>query len=530
MLIWGGSTGECCLPSGEGYLADGAAYDPAARTWRRLPAAPIKGRVPFSVWTGEELIVWGNADQGFRMRDGAAFDPRANSWRTISEAPADITLGSAVWTGEEMIVVGAALGGNNHADTDTAIGIAYDPTADTWRQLPSPDLSPQAVTASWLGGGDPAAGRVIAWDYDHASEAYDPVTDTWWSLDPVPLRSFECRPVSHSVGGTVFGEFCGQTVVFSPEEDAWHRDPMPVPDVEAGCCWVHEPVVADDVVLVPSVLYDEPPARTAATDRRMFAYNPPPLVRADERGEVVEPEPFFPETERDGDLLRMPVVFPDGSSATLVYPIPLMLETMGVQPDVSYVWRDDPPPRYPIVFLHDANASIARFVDEEGPTRLFNTGCGGVEVWRASGNDVQRRFWIKYELDSWTVLVSVRDALESAIEVHCALRIVQTDAGFPFVEASGPLALAEGFGEAEGAELSFGDGSADPDAVSQLDATIFLSPDGCDGEPGVSGTYGSTCVAGGGLFASIYGDREFVKNVVTGLRGEDFQAGLPGVT
>jgi hypothetical protein len=128
------------------------------------------------------------------------------------------------------------------------------------------------------------------------------------------------------------------------------------------------------------------------------------------------------------------------------------------------------------------------------------------------------------------VLVSVRDALDSAVEVQGALRFVETDRGFPTVEAQGALGLAEGFGEAEGAQLAFGDAAAEPDVVSQLDATIFLSPDGCQPGSDVSGTYGSSCLGDGSVFASIYGDRAFVRDVVEGLSVEAFRPGPPGVT
>jgi hypothetical protein len=134
---------------------------------------------------------------------------------------------------------------------------------------------------------------------------------------------------------------------------------------------------------------------------------------------VLEPEPFIPQgAERDGDLIRLPVVFPDGSRATLVYPIPLDLATLGVQPDLSYVWDG----YFPIVFIHDPDASIDAFVDPAGPVRFVNTSAGGLEIWRAQGNDVKRRFWMRFDLPSWTVLVSVRDALEAAVTVALWIR------------------------------------------------------------------------------------------------------------
>jgi hypothetical protein len=514
LLIWGGWDGGFRDPP---YLGDGAAYDPIARTWRMLPAAPIGARTAFSAWTGTEMIVWGSTDRSARRVDGAAYDPISNTWRTIADGPTNITDGSAVWTGDEMIVFGAALDGNNHADTPTAIAVAYDPEADAWRELPASELSPQAMTASWLGG------ELIAWDYDQASAAYDPVADAWRPLGQVPLAFSECRPVSVATSRTMFGEFCGKTVALSAGEVEWHRIPIPLPSdtTGGGCCWVFEPVVAGGVVLVPSHLYG---MQLDPLERRMFVFNPVPADRSNPMGEVLDPEPFFPPTERDGELLRMPVIFPDGSDVTLVYPTPLELELMGVQPDLAYSFRG----RYQgrIVFLHDPNASIKRFVDPEGVPILINSSVGGLELWPARSDD--EHSWLRFELPSWTVLVPIEVAgsdrpaerARLADSVAGSLDIRETASGFPVVQASGDAELAEGFGEAGGAQLAFGDAAAEPDMVSQLDATIFLSPDGCD--PGtVDGS--SACLGDGTVFASIYGDREFVGSVVDGLRVEDFR-------
>jgi hypothetical protein len=520
LLVWGGWDGGFReVP----FFDDGAAFDPATGAWRLLAPAPIEARTAFSVWTGEELIVWGSTDRAVRRRDGAAYDPTTNTWRSIADAPLDVTDGSAVWTGREMLVFGAALDGSNDSDTRNAIGVAYDPQADTWRELPPSDLSPQAMTATWFGD------ELITWDYEHASAAYDPVTDAWRALPDVPLPFSECRPVSVATSRTVFGEFCGRTVVFSPQEDAWHRDPMPVPEAEDGCCWVHEPLAAGGVVLVPSLLYDEPPARTSASDRRMFVYNPPRVVRTDARGEVLDPESFVPEVTRDGDLLRMPVVFPDASEGTLVYPIPLGLEMMGVRPDLSYSFRG----RYQgrILFLHDPNASIAAYVEGTEPASRVESlrTPRRLEVWKARSKtnspDLTQRFLVRLSLPSWTVLIAIEDD-DLAAYVAAALDIWESSSGFPVVEASGDAQLNEGFGEAEGAVLSFGDGEAEDPTVSRLDAAIYLSPDGCSSGSENSGTSGSACLGDGSVFANIYGDQDFVAGVLDGLRVEDVR--LPG--
>ncbi len=256
LLIWGGwdGTDEGATP---GVLGDGAAYDPAAASWRMLPPAPILGRAPLSAWTGRELIVWGS---GMRTpdlpRDGAAYDPAQDRWRAIAPAPIELSDATAVWTGREMIVFGAALSGGNHAATPVAVGAAYDPERDSWRRIADSELSPQASTAAWNGR------EMIAWDYLNASAAYDPESDRWRSLPDVPLDPAECSPQSVSVARAVFGDYCGFTTLFHPTSEAWSDVSPRAPSVG----WVMELVPTENVVLVP--------ARQLNGPARMFAFRP----------------------------------------------------------------------------------------------------------------------------------------------------------------------------------------------------------------------------------------------------------------
>ena len=232
--MWGGMSGDCRVPSSM-FFEDGAAYDPSTERWRTLAPAPIEARAPFSVWTGTELLIWGNADRQTRYRDGAAYDPSTDTWRRIADAPTEITDGAAVWTGQEMVIFGAALHGGNLPETQTAIGLAYDPRTDRWREIPPSDLSPQAMTAAW-----PEGGEMIAWDYDHATAAYDPVADRWRPLDRVPLRFYECGPYSVALDGYILGNFCGSLAAYSVVDDRWHDvsrpdlNGLPVQPIPAG--------------------------------------------------------------------------------------------------------------------------------------------------------------------------------------------------------------------------------------------------------------------------------------------------------
>jgi hypothetical protein len=147
LLVWGGHSG----PHGAVVHGDGAAYDPARRAWRRLPPAPLTPRTgAAATWTGRELLVWGGHDHlGGNTgvlhvaADGAAYDPARGTWRRLPPAPLAARAGAtAVWTGREVLVVGSVPAVRTDRDRGPAArppggGAAYDPVRDTWRHLAS---------------------------------------------------------------------------------------------------------------------------------------------------------------------------------------------------------------------------------------------------------------------------------------------------------------------------------------------------------------------------------------------------------
>src|SRR5438105_3445942 len=130
-----------------------AAYDPSARTWRRLPApGPTTSFMgSSSVWTGKEMLVWG---QG--VREG--FDPVTDRWRRIAPLPEPRGGARAVWDGHEVLVVGGAgtSRGGRPAPFAT-VGFAYDPATNRWRRLAPMPSGREAAAVVWTGK------RLLVW-------------------------------------------------------------------------------------------------------------------------------------------------------------------------------------------------------------------------------------------------------------------------------------------------------------------------------------------------------------------------------
>jgi hypothetical protein len=157
------------------------AYDLAYRTWTRLspPAGPDYEPVYHAVWTGREALV-------FAPFHSLSFDPSRATWRTLRKW---IGGGIVVWTGREAIGWGGGCCGDAFGN-----GLAYNPITDTYRELaPSPLAPSQGPIGVWTGhelvlfssGFDPGTGKPFPMSLARGA-AYNPATDTWRRITPLP--------------------------------------------------------------------------------------------------------------------------------------------------------------------------------------------------------------------------------------------------------------------------------------------------------------------------------------------------------
>lgn len=212
VYVWNGTKGGA------------AAFDEVTGRWRTLPQVPLSPRRnPHLVWTENRLIAWGGVVGEWLtgLADGALYDPTTDTWEVLPDAPVTLTHADALWTGEQLVVFGVALGRDNHAATDTAVGAAFDPTTRSWRLLAESPLSPQAASAAWVDG------RLLAWDYLLEAASYDFRTDTWTPLPQLPLQTGECFPNSKVVDGQLLAWYCTQAALFDGRAATWQSINVP---------------------------------------------------------------------------------------------------------------------------------------------------------------------------------------------------------------------------------------------------------------------------------------------------------------
>ena len=107
MIVWGGTV--------QGSGSDNIAwrYNPGMDSWLASSTtnAPGGRESHRAVWTGSEMIVWGGYlydGANHELNTGGKYNPGTNNWIATSttNVPAGRDTHGAVWTGSEMIVWG----------------------------------------------------------------------------------------------------------------------------------------------------------------------------------------------------------------------------------------------------------------------------------------------------------------------------------------------------------------------------------------------------------------------------------------
>jgi hypothetical protein len=189
-VVWTGKDVLIFGGVGSGFWTDGAAYDPAARTWRKLAPIPasLKGTPQFAVWTGKVMVAWdfvGPGNSGSRV--AATYKPATNSW-TVGTAPAPANIaqwGDVFWTGKQMLVWG-----NSGLRQGRIDGFAYNPATGKWSTLPPSPFGRTgrfAMLAAWTGKYLVVGGGTGTVGLHKDAATYDPATRTWTRLPDAPV-------------------------------------------------------------------------------------------------------------------------------------------------------------------------------------------------------------------------------------------------------------------------------------------------------------------------------------------------------
>lgn len=193
-----------------GYTEEGPAtdalrvYDPSTSEWEMLSPMPTaRGALGLAAHDGK-LYAVGGATEGLGGPVTGAleiYDPETDTW---SE-------GAAMPTPREHLAVAAGAGriftagGRAHGDESASLASAfgaYDPASDSWEALPPLPTPRGGVSGVFVSGKMVVLGGERGTTTFDTAEAYDMTSGTWQTLPPMPTPRHGVA--SAAIGDTIF--------------------------------------------------------------------------------------------------------------------------------------------------------------------------------------------------------------------------------------------------------------------------------------------------------------------------------------
>ena len=268
---------------------------------------------------------------------------------------------------------------------------------------------------------------------------------------------------------------------------------------------------------------------------------PTPPLATRPKSPIGDPVEFVPPTKRENGKVVLPLEFPDGTTAELVYPPSLRVAQMGLRPlaaggfgtaskggrDLAIFFGG-----VPHVF-RSGGAPLATYGTDKGaPAEYWDTA----ESWDPEGT--LRHLILRF--GSWYVAVWDRGNNERYMQMWARnLRGTETEEGFLVLGAKRPLRLTRQ-GEHEGPGLMFEGG--DPERRVRVRPMLLLFPNRCDDymEPssgfddvhlingmGVSRSHGFAdwCFEEHSMVVHAYGPESFIERATHHLDIRDVELG-----
>ncbi|MEK7474831.1 MAG: kelch repeat-containing protein [Candidatus Coatesbacteria bacterium] len=186
---------------GEAGLADNEAYDPGCNCWVARRAMLGPRRFAAGAVVGGKLYVTGGVVSGTILNTVEAYDPLTNQWTSKALMPTPRFLHSAVAVGGRIYCIGgitALIGGVSNTNVKIEyVGAVevYDPATNTWTAMaPMPTPRGGAGAASPGNGMIYVAGGIAKGTSTPACERFNPQANRWDARAPFNLPGLPAGP------------------------------------------------------------------------------------------------------------------------------------------------------------------------------------------------------------------------------------------------------------------------------------------------------------------------------------------------
>lgn len=297
-------------------------YDPATDAWTEAASLPPTLHHPAAAAANGQLYVFGGYISAFTPTNRVfAYNPATNAWTEKASMPAPRGALTAVTVDDKIFVMGG-----ERAGEALAINAMYDPASDTWETRSAMPTAREHLAAAAVDGKVYVVGgrtrlKGILFNLDTV-EAYDPFTDTWQTgLASLPEASGGLAATAlhgrlYAFGGEFFTGNTGvyaMNAAYEPETDQWDNlAPMPLPRHGIGAV-----AVADTIYIIGG----GPRAGYATTD--VNAGFLPPSQQATTAGAHPEPpapvlRPGYPNPFRSSTTLSFTLTRPGSVALSVV--------------------------------------------------------------------------------------------------------------------------------------------------------------------------------------------------------------------
>ncbi|MBM3598569.1 MAG: hypothetical protein FJX35_10175 [Alphaproteobacteria bacterium] len=217
----------------------GLAHAQQTGSWSKGAAMPSQRSEIAAAEVGGKIYVVGGFGGELELE---IYDPATDRWSRGAAVPRSVHHAAAVGLNGKLYLIG---GYEHHGWAPVAAVHEYDPATDRWRTRAPLPTARGALAAAVLDGRIHAVSGVGdvggVWRNTPAHEVYDPATDRWSALAPLPTPRDHHAVVAsngriHALAGRVDGNY-GRNLAtheaYDPATDRWEPRP-PVPTARSG--------------------------------------------------------------------------------------------------------------------------------------------------------------------------------------------------------------------------------------------------------------------------------------------------------